>query len=71
MTPAMLAPLARVILRYVAGALLGAGVSVGAAGYVLADDPDLVMLVSIGLSFLIGAASEGFYYLAKKYGWRT
>ncbi len=71
MTPAMLAPLVRVLLRYVAGFLAGYGIAVNAAGYVLADDPDVVFLVSCALSGIIGAAIEGFYALAKKYGWST
>lgn len=71
MTPTMLAPLARVLLRYVAGALAGYGIAVNAAGYVLADDPDMVFLVSCGLSALFGAVVEGFYALAKKRGWST
>lgn len=54
---------ARIILRYVAGGLvLGSPV----VGERLAQDPDLVMLVGA----LVGIATEGFYYLAKRRGWK-
>ena len=57
--------MARIILRFVAGALVGAGlVSVG-AGEFIKEDPDLAFLVA----GVLAAVSEGFYALAKKKGW--
>lgn len=56
--------LGRIILRYGAGALLGAGV-----GSQLAADPDLVLVVGTGASLVAAAAAEALYSLAKKKGW--
>ena len=56
------APIARIILRYVIGVLLG----MDAEG-IIAANPDLVTLVAVGL----GAAVEAFYAWAKKKGWPT
>ena len=56
------APMARILLRY------GVGVALGSAiGQQLAADPDLVILVSLGL----GAGVEGAYALARRKGWAT
>lgn len=56
------APIARIVLRYVIGGVIGA-----AQGNMLASDPDLVTLVALG----IGAAVEGLYVVAKRRGWTT
>lgn len=55
-------PLARIALRYGVGVLAGA-----AAGDALAADPDVVLVVSLG----IGAAVEAAYVFAKRKGWAT
>jgi preprotein translocase subunit Sec61beta len=58
------APLARIILRYIAGAgIMGSQ----ALGNQLAADPDLVLYLSLGLA----AAVEAAYAFAKKKGWST
>lgn len=56
------APIARIILRYVVGAVVGME-----AGAFLAGDPDVVFYVAMG----IGAAIEVVYRLAKRKGWAT
>ncbi|WP_182442166.1 hypothetical protein [Cereibacter sphaeroides] len=58
----MYAPIARIIIRYLVGLVIGAD----AAG-VLAGDPEIVTLVAAG----IGAAVEAAYALAKRKGWAT
>jgi hypothetical protein len=55
-------PLARIILRYGIGYLAGSQI-----GEQLALDPDIVLIVSLGL----GAAVEVAYVLAKRKGWAT
>lgn len=55
-------PIARIVLRYVVGAVIGA-----AQGGLLADDPDLVTVVAAG----IGALVEVAYVIAKRRGWAT
>ena len=58
------APLARIILRYVAGAgVMGSQ----ALGDRLAADPDLVLYLSLGLATAVEAA----YAFAKRKGWST
>lgn len=58
----MMAPFARILLRY------GVGIVVGMeAGEMLAGDPDVVAVVALG----IGAAVEAVYVLAKRKGWAT
>ena len=56
------APLARIILRYLVGAVIGL-----AQAEQLAADPDLVTV----LALIIGAAIEAAYALAKRKGWAT
>ena len=55
-------PFARIILRYGIGYLAGSEV-----GEMLAMDPDAVLVLSLGM----GAAVEGAYAMAKRYGWAT
>lgn len=56
------APVARIILRYAVGAVIGAE-----AGSIIAGDPDIVLYLAMG----IGAAVEALYSIAKKKGWAT
>lgn len=56
------APIARIILRYLVGAIVGL-----AQGNMLAADPDLVTVTALA----IGAAVEAAYALAKRKGWTT
>ena len=56
------APVARIILRYGAGAVVGL-----AQGDMLAGDPDIVSTLALAL----GASVEASYMLAKKMGWKT
>ena len=56
------APIARIVLRYVIGGVIGA-----AQGDMLASDPDVVTVAALGL----GAAVEAAYALAKRKGWAT
>lgn len=59
MTPATV----RILLRYGVGALVGREL-----GEVLAGDADVVLVcVTVG-TFVV---AEGWYFLAKRYGWRT
>ena len=58
----MTAPIARILLRYGVGAVVGMKI-----GETLAGDPDVVLLLAAG----IGAATEAAYAFAKKKGWTT
>ena len=54
--------IARIILRYGVGLVIGME-----AGEALAGDPDIVMAIAVG----IGAATEAAYAYAKRKGWAT
>lgn len=56
------APFARIMLRYIIGAVIGM-----AQAEQLAADPDIVTVVALG----IGAAVEAAYVWAKRKGWAT
>lgn len=56
------APLARIVLRYIVGGVVGME-----AGAVLAGDPDVVFYVALA----IGALVEVVYAYAKRRGWAT
>jgi hypothetical protein len=58
----MYAPIARILIRYGAGLLIGLD-----SASILAGDPDIVSLVAAGLAF----ATETLYVLAKRRGWAT
>jgi hypothetical protein len=56
------APIARIIIRYAVGLIVGAD----AAG-LMAADPDMVTVAAVA----IGGAVEVLYSVAKKKGWAT
>lgn len=60
----LIAPVVRVILRYAGGALLAyAGVTLDV------NDPDVQAVTVVVAGVLVSAASEVWYYLARKHGW--
>lgn len=67
----MSAVLVRIFLRYLAGALVAKGmVSPDLGNYVFAD-PEIASWVEVGAGIALGGAVEGFYSLAKRFGWST
>lgn len=62
---------ARIGLRYIAGFLVARGLLSAYDGDFLSNDPDLAMLVELGAGVAAGFAAEGWYWLAKRMGWRT
>jgi len=56
----MYAPIARIIIRYAVGIVIGAD-----AASILAGDPDIVAVAALA----IGAVTEVVYALAVKKGW--
>ena len=65
----MTAVVARIVLRYVAGALVIKGLIPEDTGTQIAADADLLGILETGLGLGIGALTEGWYYLARKFGW--
>lgn len=66
-----LGPFARIILRYGAGALVTYGFITADMGYLIAEDPDLVAIISLVLGAVFSFVAEYGYRLALKYGWAT
>lgn len=56
------APIARIILRYAVGAIVGAS-----QAELLIGDPDVVSMIAVAL----GAVVEAAYVMAKRKGWAT
>lgn len=61
----MIAVLARIAARYVAGFLIAKGLLDAGTGNMLATDPDVLTLVGLG----IGVLTELAYTVARKMGW--
>ncbi len=61
--------IARIALRYIAGALVAKGLLTADDAIAIKTDPDLVELVTAGLGIAIGVGTEWFYALARKLGW--
>lgn len=59
-------PIIRIVLRYGVGAIIG--YEMGAR---LASDADVVAVATVAATAGVGAVTEGFYWLAKRWGWRT
>lgn len=60
------APFARIVARYVIGTVAGA-----AASDAILYDPDLMNMLTLGISAAVGYAVERIYLIAKKRGWAT
>jgi hypothetical protein len=65
----MISPIARIILRYLAGVLVMKGLVDADLGKVLAGDAEILGLIDVGLGLAVGAVAEGWYWLARKFGW--
>lgn len=67
----MTAVLARILLRYIAAALIAKGIFEPQLGNQLATDPEVARYVEMGIGLAVMGATEGWYWLAKRFGWRT
>lgn len=65
----MTAVVARIVLRYAAGALVIKGLLPEETGTQIASDADILSIVETGLGLGIGAVTEAWYFLARKFGW--
>ena len=61
----------RISLRYLAGFLIAKGLLDSSTGSMLAEDPELVSAIELAVGAILIALSEGWYWLAKRLGWRT
>jgi hypothetical protein len=67
----MIAPLTRIILRWIAGMLVAKGFFAPEDGLWLQTDPDVAMLGQMALGFAVGALAEAWYAVARKMRWAT
>ena len=63
--------LARILLRYGAGVLIAKGVLPDDVGHSIMNDPDLLQVATTIIGVILAGTSEGWYWLAKKFGWST
>ena len=63
----MIGPISRIILRYLAAALVTYGIVPVDVGAQIAMDPDLIAMLGLTLAALV----ELIYKLAKRRGWAT
>lgn len=64
-----LSPLARIIVRYAAGFFVAKGLLPSETGATLAIDIDVINYVDLALGISFAAISEGWYALARRFGW--
>lgn len=64
-------PVARIVVRYGAGALVALGIFGAVSEKQIASDPDLIWLAEILIGLVASGATEAWYYLARKFGWQT
>jgi hypothetical protein len=67
----MTAVVVRIALRYIAGFLVAKGLVTTDLGAGLASDPDVLNVMTILAGFVLGGIAEGFYWLARRFGWGT
>jgi glycerol uptake facilitator-like aquaporin len=67
----LIGPIARIILRYLSGALVVWGVTSGQAANELVMTPEVINLTEVVIGLMLGAATEYWYRLARKFGWET
>lgn len=58
-------PYVRIFLRYGVGAVIGYQLAEQ-----LSNDPDVITVATVAATALVGAATEGAYYLARRFGWK-
>lgn len=63
--------IARIVLRYAAGALVAKGLLSADVGATLVGDVDVQGILEIALGGCASLAVEGWYALAKRFGWST
>lgn len=71
----MSAVFVRILLRWLAGALVTYGVLTADLADIITSDPDIVTALEQGMTvlagILAGVLAEAWYYLAKRLGWAT
>ena len=61
----------RILLRYLAAALVARGLITTDLGAALAGDVEIATVLEVAVGTGIGVVVEGWYFLARKMGWAT
>lgn len=67
----MTSVVARIVMRYLAAALVARGLLTEDIGAMLTGDADVIAAVTTVLGVVMAAAVEGWYYLARRLRWAT
>lgn len=67
----MIGPISRILARYLAGALVAAGMLDVSFGQEIGADPDFALILQTAIGFLLMGVTEGWYWFAKRMGWAT
>lgn len=59
----------RIGLRYLAMLLISKGIFSPELGNTIVADPDVLAAVQVGVGTAIAAATEAWYWAARKFGW--
>jgi len=59
----------RILLRYIAAALVTRGLIAPDMGDMISNDPDIAMAIQVAAGGIVAAAAEGWYFLAHRFGW--
>ncbi len=62
---------ARILLRYLAAALVARGLVSADLGSQIAGDADVLSVTMTLVGAAVAIAVEGWYWLAKRFGWQT
>ena len=64
-----MSPLVRIALRYIAAVLIARGFLNEGDGNMLANDPELAAMIEVAVGAAIGAVTELWYTIARRFGW--
>lgn len=64
-------PFSRIFLRYLIGYLLAKGIIPDELANEISNDPEVVAWIENGVSLMLAALIERWYWFAKKAGWKT
>ena len=67
----LIGPVSRILLRVIAYTMVTWGYFDPDIGQMIADDPDIAMIVQMGLGAVIAVGTEIWYIVARKMGWPT
>lgn len=65
----MTAVIIRIALRYGAGVLVARGLLGADDASSFSTDPDIAAALEAGAGFVIAGITEGWHYLARRFGW--